>query len=69
MQSDDDAHPVAMCSGMLLGMALGFVISAGLPAWRSAADELCQFAATESGQNAALECGPATEHRRFQIYP
>lgn len=70
MQMDDDAHPVAMLSGMLIGMAIGLVISAGLPAWRAAADELCKFVATEAGQNAAKECGPpAAEVRRFRVYP
>jgi hypothetical protein len=67
MKIDDDAHPVAMCSGMLLGMAIGLVISAGLPAWRAAADELCKFAATEAGQNAGKQCG--SDHWRMRVYP
>ncbi len=61
MTVDDNAHPVAMCSGMLLGMAIGLVLSAGLPVWQAAADDLCKFAATEAGQNAAKECGPLIE--------
>ena len=65
MQLDDDAHPVAMFSGMLLGMALGLVLSAGLPGWRAAAHDLCKFAATEAGQSAAAACGSD----RFRVYP
>ncbi len=68
MAVDDDAHPVAMFSGMVLGMALGIVIFAGLPAWRAAATDLCKFAATEAGQSAAQACG--SEHwRTGAVYP
>ncbi len=63
---DDDAHPVAMCSGMLLGMAIGLVISAGLPAWQAAADDLCKFAATEAGQGGANQCGPLINVQRLR---
>ena len=68
MKIDDDAHPVAMCSGMLLGMAIGLVIWAGLPAWRAATDELCTFAATEAGQMAKA-CGMPADLRQTRIYP
>ncbi|MBV8536936.1 MAG: hypothetical protein JO128_15155 [Alphaproteobacteria bacterium] len=68
-QTDDDAHPIAMFSGIVLGMALGLVLSAGLPGWRAAATDLCKFAATEAGQNAANVCGPATEPQRVRVYP
>ena len=57
---DDDANPIAMGSGMLLGMAIGLVIMAGMPAWRGAATELCKFAAVEAGQNGAVECAGVT---------
>jgi len=67
MQMDDDAHPVAMCSGMLIGMAIGLVISAGVPAWRAATHDMCKFVATEAGQSAAQECG--SDHWRTSVYP
>ena len=59
MDENDDAQPIAMGLGMLLGMSIGLVIMAGMPAWRSAAGELCKFAAIEAGQNGAGECAPA----------
>jgi hypothetical protein len=65
MQVDDDAHPVAMFSGIVLGMALGLVLSAGLPGWRAAAHDLCKFAATEAGQTTATACGS----ERVLVYP
>ena len=71
MDVDDDANPVAMGSGMLLGMAIGLVLMAGTPAWRSAANELCKFAAVEAGQNGAAECagGATVETPRIRVYP
>jgi hypothetical protein len=69
MQSeDDDANPVAMCVGLLLGMSIGLVIMAGAPAWRTAASELCRFAAIEAG-NLTAGCGTTADARRFRIYP
>ena len=59
MDSDDDAHPVAMGSGLLLGMALGLIITAGEPAWQEAVDDLCALGMLEAGQAAEAECAPA----------
>jgi hypothetical protein len=56
MDTDDDSNPIAMGSGMLLGMAIGLVLMAGTPVWRGAVGELCKFAAVEAGQNGAAAC-------------
>lgn len=53
----DDAHPVAMASGMLIGMGLGFAICAGTLAWQNVAVTLCALAAGEAGQP-AVACPP-----------
>ena len=56
MDDRDDAHPVAIGSGRLLGMALGLVIMAGQSAWQEAMTDLCMLGAVETGQSDMIEC-------------
>ena len=65
---DEDSHPVAMGSGMLIGMGLGLAIAAGTLAWRNTATTSCALAALEGGRVAAGECPPrATAHHPLPL--
>ncbi len=53
---DEDSDPIAMCSGMLIGMMMGATLLAGTLAWRAATATLCNVIATEAGRNNVAEC-------------
>lgn len=55
---DDESHPVAMGSGLLIGMGLGLVIAAGTLAWRNATATLCTLAALEADRVTVENCPP-----------
>ena len=55
---DDDAHPAAMLSGLLLGMLLATALFAGRQAWHDAINDTCRITALESGRSPGLGCEP-----------
>ncbi len=56
----DDANPLAMGSGLVLGLGIGAFVMLGAPAWRDAAAKMCQLAAAESGLGTEVGCGSRT---------
>ncbi len=54
----DDANPLAMGSGLMLGLGIGAFVALGAPAWQDATAKMCQLASAEAGLSPQVACGP-----------
>lgn len=68
-EMEDQSQPLAICFGLMLGLAAGAVLMEAPMVWKEASASVCKLGAIEAAQAPDLECPAANPPNMVAILP